>query len=68
MSEVISALKSKGLVFGAHKSMLSAMLQIRNLAMHAKWEKITKADVSGLVGLVGFVEQFLLTSFGTRVK
>ena len=29
--------------------------------MHANWGKITKADVSGLVG---FVEQFLLTSFG----
>ena len=65
MSEVIGALKSKGLVSGAQKSMLSAMLQIRNLAMHAKWEKITKPDVSGLIG---FVEQFLLTSFGTHVK
>ena len=61
MSEVIAALKSKGLVLGAQKSMLSAMLQIRNLAMHANWGKITKADVSGLVG---FAEQFLLTSFG----
>ena len=65
MSEVIGALKSKGLVSGAQKSMLSAMLQIRNLAMHAKWDKITKPDVSGLLG---FVEQFLLTNFGTRVK
>ena len=65
MSEVIGALKSRGLVTGAQKSMLSAMLQIRNLAMHAKWEKIAKPDVSGLVG---FVEQFLLTNFGTHVK
>ena len=65
MSEVIGGLKSRGLVTGAQKSMLSAMLQIRNLAMHAKWEKIAKPDVSGLVG---FVEQFLLTNFGTHVK
>ena len=65
MSEVISALKSKGLVSGAQKSMLSAMLQMRNFAIHAKWEKFTKPDVSGLIG---FVEQFLLTSFGTPNK
>ena len=60
MSNVISALKSKGLVSGAQKSMLAAMLQTRNLAMHAKWEKLEKPDVSGLIG---FVEQFLLTNF-----
>ena len=65
MSEVISALKSRGLVSGAQKSMLSAMLQIRNFAMHARWEKLSKPDVNGLVG---FVEQFLLTTFGTHVK
>ena len=64
MSEVIAVLKSKGLVSGAQKSMLSAMLRVRNLAMHANWNKITKADVSGLVG---FVEQFLLTSFGKAI-
>ena len=60
MSNVINALKSKGLVSGAQKSMLTAMLQTRNLAMHAKWEKLEKPDVSGLIG---FTEQFLLTNF-----
>ena len=37
MSEVINALKSKGLVSGAQK-MLAAMVQTRNHAMHAKWK------------------------------
>lgn len=60
MSKIISALKSKGLVSGAQKSLLTAMLRMRNHAMHAEWEKIEKPDVSGLVG---FVEQFLLTHF-----
>ena len=60
MSKIIGALKSKGLVSGAQKSLLTAMLRMRNHAMHAEWEKIEKPDVSGLVG---FVEQFLLTHF-----
>ena len=60
MSKVIGALKSKGLVSGAQKSLLTAMLQMRNHAMHAKWEKFEKPDVSSLIG---FVEEFLLTHF-----
>ncbi len=60
MSNVISALKSKGLVSGAQKSMLAAMLQMRNHAMHAEWDKFEKPAVSSLIG---FVEQFLLTHF-----
>ena len=60
MSRIVGALKSKGLVSGAQKSLLTAMLQMRNHAMHAKWEKIEKPDVNGLIG---FVEQFLLTHF-----
>ena len=60
MAKVINALKSKGFVSGAQKPMLDAMLQMRNRAMHAKWEKIQKPEVSSLIG---FVEQFLLTHF-----
>lgn len=63
MSEIINALKSKGLVSGAQKPLLAAMLQMRNHAMHAKWEKIQKPEVSSLVG---FVEQFLLIHFDRR--
>ena len=60
MATVINALKSKGLVFGAQKSLLDGMLKTRNNAMHADWDKITEPEVSSLIG---FVEQFLLTNF-----
>jgi hypothetical protein len=60
MAEVVNALKSKGLVSGAQKSLLTTMPKIRNLAMHANWEKISAPDVSSVIG---FVEQFLLSNF-----
>ena len=60
MQEVVNALKSSGLVAGAQKTLLDAMLRIRNLAMHADWEKIAEPDVSSVLG---FVEQFLLSKF-----
>ena len=60
MNEVINALKAKSLVFGAQKSLLSAMPKIRNYAMHADWDKISEPDVSSVIG---FVEQFLLSNF-----
>ena len=60
MKEVVNSLKSKGLVAGAQKSLLDAMPKIRNLAMHAEWDKISEPDVSSVLG---FVEQFLLTKF-----
>ena len=62
LAQVIGALKSKGLVSGARKSMLDAMLKIRNSAMHADWEKVTEPDVNSIVG---FVEQFLLSEFSS---
>ena len=60
MQEVIAALKSKGLVTGAQKSLLDSMPKIRDYAMHANWEKITPPDVNSVIG---FVEQFLITKF-----
>lgn len=60
MQEVVSALKSKGLVKGAQKTMLDTMPKIRDYAMHANWSKITEADVGSVIG---FVEQFLLSHF-----
>lgn len=60
MEDVVSALKSKGLIFGAQKSLLSAMPKIRNHAMHAEWSKLQPQDAGSVVG---FVEQFLLTNF-----
>ena len=60
MQEVVSALKSKGLVSGAQKSLLDTMPKLRDYAMHANWEKIKPEDVSSIIG---FVEQFLLSNF-----
>ena len=60
MQGVVGALKAKGLVAGAQKSLLDAMPKIRNYAMHAEWEKITEPDVNSVIG---FVEQFLLSNF-----
>ena len=60
MTEVISALKSEGLVSGAQKSLLNAMPKIRNYALHAEWEKISEPDVNSIIG---YVEQFLLSKF-----
>jgi hypothetical protein len=61
LQEVVAALKSKGLVGGAQKSLLDVMPKIRDFAMHANWSKIQDADVRSVLG---FVEQFLLTKFG----
>jgi len=60
MDEVVGALKSKGLVGGAQKGLLSSMPKVRNAAMHADWEKLTPQDVGSIVG---FTEQFLLVNF-----
>jgi len=60
MEEVVNSLKSKGLVEGAQKSLLSVMPRIRNNAMHANWSKITEQEVGSLIG---YVEQFLLSKF-----
>lgn len=60
MQEVVSALKSKGLVGGAQRNILNTMPKIRDYAMHANWEKIQPEDVSSVIG---FIEQFLLQHF-----
>ena len=60
MQGVVNALKAAGLVSGARKSLLDPMPRIRNCAMHAEWEKLSAPDVSSVIG---FVEQFLLSSF-----
>lgn len=60
MTEVIAALKSKGLVGGAQKSILETMPKTRNNAMHADWAKISATEVGGVIG---FTEQFLLQNF-----
>ena len=60
MADLVNALKSAGLVAGAQKTLLDAMPRIRNMAMHAEWEKITEQDVGSVLG---YVEQLLLSKF-----
>lgn len=60
MQDVVNLLKSQGLVAGAQKSMLDTMPKIRNAALHADWSKLSEPDVAGVIG---FVDQFLLTKF-----
>ena len=60
MEDVVNALKAKGLVSGAQKTLLAAMPRIRNHAMHAEWSKLTAQDAGSVIG---FVEQFLLSHF-----
>lgn len=60
MADVVNALKGAGLVAGAQKAILDRMPTIRNYALHANWDKISEPDVGGVIG---FVEQFLLTKF-----
>jgi hypothetical protein len=63
MQQVVNALKSKGLVSGAQKTLLDTMPKIRDYAMHANWTKITPQDIGSVIG---FVEQFLLEKFQRR--
>ena len=60
MTDIVNALKSKGLVGGAQKSLLETMPKIRNFAMHADWSKVTPQDVGSVIG---YTEQFLLQNF-----
>ena len=60
MTEVVNALKSAGLVSGAQKTLLDAMPRLRNHALHAEWSKLSEPDVNGIIG---FVEQFLISKF-----
>jgi len=61
MEQVVNALKSKGLVEGPQKGLLSVMPKIRNHAMHADWDALTPQDAGSIIG---FVEHFLLSNFG----
>ena len=60
MSQVINAIKSKGLLAGNQNKVLRAMPKIRNDAMHADWENVSDASVNSMIG---FTETFLLRNF-----
>jgi hypothetical protein len=60
MQDTVNALKSKGLVKGAQKTLLDSIPKIRDYAMHANWDKI---DAPAVSSVIGYVESFLLTKF-----
>jgi hypothetical protein len=60
MSQVISALKSKGLIQRGTSKALQPLPSIRNFALHANWDKLTEVEIGGLIG---FVEAFLIKHF-----
>ena len=60
MSEVINALKAKGVIKGAQAPIVQSYVKLRNKAFHAEWDKFDKESVSSVIG---FTEQFLLRNF-----
>ena len=60
MTEVINALKAKGLIKGGQNKLLQVLPKIRNHALHAEWDKFLELEVGSVLG---YVEQFLLKHF-----
>lgn len=60
MSNVINGLKGAGLVTATEGSLLKGMVALRNKALHADWDKVDGASVSGVIA---FVEEFLIRRY-----
>ena len=63
MSEVINALKSKGLLRDPQASIVQGHAKLRNKAFHANWDKIETASVNSAIA---FTERFILDNFGSN--
>jgi hypothetical protein len=61
LSDIIVALKEKGILQGSQVGIAQSFLNFRNNSLHADWDKIEKASVESVLG---FVEQLLLKHFG----
>ncbi len=61
MTEVINALKSKGIIQSTQHSLLQPYTKLRNKAFHADWDKFDKAEVGSLIS---FTEEFIRKNFG----
>jgi hypothetical protein len=57
MSDVINALIGARVVEGGAAKILRSMTKTRNHALHAEWDKISEAEIGGVIGLV---EQLIL--------
>ena len=62
MSEVINALKSKGLIQRATSKILGPMPKLRDFALHAEWDKLSEPAINSLIA---FVDQFPIKHFRT---
>ena len=60
IGEIVSALRLKGLISGAQKTLLEAISKIRDKAMHAEWSEFTPQEANNIIE---FVERFLLKYF-----
>ena len=60
MTEVINALKAKRLLPSGTLRALQPMPKLRNLALHANWDKLSSVEI---VSLIAFVEAFLIKHF-----
>ena len=56
MQTVVNALKSKGVINSSHGKVLDANVQIRNDALHARWDAI---NVEAVHGVIGYTQGFL---------
>ena len=60
LSNVLTALKDKGLLQGSQVGIANSYLNFRNNALHADWDRVEGESVASVLG---FVEQLLLRHF-----
>lgn len=60
MTDVVNALKARGLVQGAQGKVLQSFVGVRNKALHAQWDRIDGAEVHAVIG---FLQTFLSDRF-----
>ncbi len=60
LSDVIAALKSKGILVSPQLGIALSFLNFRNKALHANWNEIDRAAVNSVLG---FVQELLLKHF-----
>jgi hypothetical protein len=63
MTEVINALRTKGLLKDPQASIVQSHAKLRNKAFHANWDKIEKPSVNSAIG---FTESFILDNFSSN--
>jgi hypothetical protein len=62
MTTVINALKTAGVIVGAEKKIFDSLPNIRNGALHARWDEVSDLQVRTVIGVV---ESILLKHFGS---